>query len=125
MFSTVPGAGGDQSLAVGSVNQDVKGKKQPDACLTKCLDYFSFKSVSSMDRSNVGGRFSLSAAAKGRRTGRLPSAGKCGWVRQRPGDPTKFPSPFISKAPQRERAVDAHASMGSLQGFDISHDFFV
>ena len=48
--------GGDQSLAVGSLNQDVKGKKQPDACLTNAQTTFSFKSVSSMDRSDVGGR---------------------------------------------------------------------
>ena len=48
--------GGDQSLAVGSLNQDVKGKKQPDACLTNAQTTFSFKSVSSMDRSDVEGR---------------------------------------------------------------------
>ena len=48
--------GGAQSLAVGSLNQDVKGKKQPDACLTNAQTTFSFKSVSSMDRSDVGGR---------------------------------------------------------------------
>ena len=48
--------GGDQSLAVGSLNQDVKGKKQPGGCLTNAWTAFSFRSVSSMDRSDRGGR---------------------------------------------------------------------
>lgn len=84
---------GDQSLAVGSLKQDVKGKKQPGGCLTNAWTAFSFRSVSSMDRSDTGGReepslssiYDLLAAAK-RREGdwqASPQAGKCEWVRQR------------------------------------------
>ena len=65
---------GDQSLAVGSLKQDVKGKKQPGGCLTNAWTAFSFRSVSSMDRSDTGGReepslssiYDLLAAAKRR-----------------------------------------------------------
>lgn len=87
----------------------MKGKKQPDACLTNAGLLFSFKSVSSMDRFwNVGGRRSPAflAAAKGRGGDwqASPQAGKCGWVRQRPGDPTKLPSPLSLKGNlQREK----------------------
>lgn len=48
--------GGDQSLAAGSLNQGVKGKKQWGGCLTNTWTTFSFRSVSSMDRLDRGGR---------------------------------------------------------------------
>lgn len=108
MFSTVPGAGGDQSLAVGSVNQDVKGKKQPDACLTNAWTTFSFKSVSSMDRSNVGGREepSLSCCSQGQ--GRWLAGFPSGWQmwvgKTEAWRPYKVSfTLYLSKAPQREK----------------------